>query len=202
MSSGRQLYNSLYKTDNTIPCSEVMSDRICLYDALECGFMRIKKPQKQPRCPICGPERNINSMTDSFEASSSARGPSCSELASFVNLPASQQVSVEEFDLIRQRGDAHILLDVRVPEQFEICSLEGAINIELSQLETKVARLEEESAGRVPVFCICRRGIASAEATQVLNEMRPTHTLLHSVTDIKGGLDAWRRRVDETFPKY
>lgn len=181
-----------------------MSDKLAMYDAMQCSFLRIKKPRKQPRCPVCGPSATITSMEDSENATGAARGPSCSLSypLPYVSLPSSQQISPEDYQSLRLRGDEHVLLDVRVPEQFDICGLDGAINIPLSELPERLKRVEELSGGTKPVFCLCRRGIASASATQILNEAIAAYPKIHSAVDIKGGLDAWRSKVDRLFPKY
>jgi adenylyltransferase/sulfurtransferase len=93
-----------------------------------------------------------------------------------------------------------VLLDVRVARQFELCSLKGAFNIELASLEDNVAQIVELSdRGSKSIYCVCRRGIASAEATRILSEILPSH---YSVFNIKGGLNAWVIDVDPSFPMY
>jgi hypothetical protein len=40
-------------------------------------------------------------------------------------------ISCKEYKQIRQNDIPHILLDIRVKQQFEMCSLSGALNLEL-----------------------------------------------------------------------
>lgn len=175
-----------------------------MYDSLRCSFLRIKKPPRQAKCQVCGPDASIRSMSDSAEVSKEARGPSCSidNPNTAPILPDNIQVSPEDYEAIRQRAEPHVLLDVRVPEQFDLCSLSGAVNIRLRELEDRVNEVETLSGGTKPVYCICRRGFASADATQLLSDMLPEHPRIHSVINIKGGLDEWRRKVDKFFPRY
>lgn len=178
-----------------------MYDRLLMYDSLQCSFLRIKKPPKQPKCPICGPEATIKSMENSENVSRAARGPSCN----FYSPPSildSLQVSCKEYKEIREEGKPHVLLDVRVREQFELCCLEGAVNVPLGSLEDQLRLVEDLSDGTKTVYCVCRRGIASVKATNILIEAALKHPRIHSTKNVKGGLNSWREEVDGSFPKY
>lgn len=181
-----------------------MSQHLSMYDSLRCSFLRIKKPPRQPKCLVCGPNATIKSMVESANVSKEARGPSCSIVNSSTmnSLADGNQITVEGYKEIRQRDESHILLDVRVPEQFDLCSLTGAVNIPLNDLKDRIDEVEALSGGVKPVYCICRRGIASVSATQLLNDVLPEHPKIHSVINIKKGLDEWRREVDKGFPRY
>lgn len=186
-----------------IPNSGVMNGHLLMYDAIQCSFLRIKKPPRQPKCPICGPNPAIKSMEESEKASEGARGPSCvSNKLELLEIPESQHVTPEDYDIIRRQAKAHVLLDVRVPEQFDLCSIDDAVNIPLKSLSDRLEEVEKLSDGTKPVFCLCRRGVASILATQRINEMIKEYPNIHSVFNIKGGLDAWRNKVDNSFPKY
>lgn len=108
------------------------------------------------------------------------------------------QKSSQEYYKVRQDKISHILLDVRVKEQFELCSLEGAVNIPLGSLEEELDKLQELTLdGTKPVYCLCRRGIASIEATKKLSKLLPSS----NVYNIKGGLNSWKT-IDPLFPMY
>ncbi len=181
-----------------------MSQHLSIYDALRCSFLRIKKPPRQPKCRVCGENPSIKSMSDSAEASKMARGPTCSNSQPVAADPrvGTKHVTVEDYQKVREQDEPHVLLDVRVPEQFNLCSLPGAINIRLTELPERVGEVEALSGGTKSVYCICRRGNASLAATQLLDDLLLGHPKIKSVINVKGGLDAWRQRVDELFPKY
>jgi adenylyltransferase/sulfurtransferase len=148
-------------------------------------------------------------MDDSRELSLSARGPSCSldggKSVSLNERPAiaeELEVSIVEYNRIRTEEIPHVLLDVRVKEQFDLCSLDGAVNIPLEKLEDQLERVEELSNGIKPVFCMCRRGFFSVLATHMLNDAAAIRPRIHSVKNIEGGLTAWQIDVDHMFPKY
>jgi adenylyltransferase/sulfurtransferase len=183
-----------------------MHDRLLMYDALRCSFVNIKKPPKSKKCPICSDTASIHSMEDSKSVSELARGPTGAvegcELVSPPSIAKDLAIECVEYDKIRKGGDAHVLLDVRVKQQFDMCSLDGAVNIPLEDLQNQLDRLEKLSEGTKPIYCICRRGIASIEATKQIEKVMDERSGIHSVKNISGGLKAWSRKVDESFPEY
>merc|ERR1712045_332592 len=101
----------------------------------------------------------------------------------------------------------HVLLDVRVERQYEICHLDGSINVPLSTVEDEIARIESLSAGEKPIYCVCRRGVASVEATRILLKIIESYadgkdkcdkSRIHSVYNITGGYNAYQVEVDDT----
>jgi rhodanese-related sulfurtransferase len=142
-------------------------------------------------------------MDESAEAVKSARGPSCTLPPSVVGpLLNVQEISAADYDQVRKRNEPHVLLDVRVPEQVDICKLPGSVNIPLKALVQRIDEVQELSNGSKPVYVICRRGVFSVAATQLLSEKLAAYPKIKSVTNIKGGLEAWRGKVDPSFPKY
>lgn len=186
---------------HTFYTRQVMHDKLTMYDSLACSFLRIKKPPKQPKCPVCGPNATIKSMEDYHEVSQAMRGPSCGVLVKPEVSPA-LQISCVDYKTVRDNGEPHILLDVRVKEQYDLCSLKGAVNLPLAHLEQNLSLIGELSGGNKTIYCLCRRGIASVQATKVLEKAMKDHPQIHSVKNIEGGLDSWRTKVDKKFPKY
>jgi len=62
--------------------------------------------------------------------------------------------------------------------------------------------LANMSNGCKPIYCVCRRGIASVAATNIISKAALEHPNIYSVKNIVGGLNSWRLKVDGTFPKY
>ena len=130
-----------------------MHDKMTMYDSLACSFLRIKKPPKQPKCPVCGPNATIKSMEDYHVVSQAMRGPSCGVLVKPEVSPA-LQISCVDYKTVRDNGEPHILLDVRVKEQYDLCSLKGAVNLPLANLEQNLSLIGELS----DPCSTCRRG--------------------------------------------
>uniref|UniRef100_A0A7S1UJH7 Rhodanese domain-containing protein n=1 Tax=Phaeomonas parva TaxID=124430 RepID=A0A7S1UJH7_9STRA len=113
------------------------------------------------------------------------------------------------FTFTSRQGDGAraALLDVRNATQRGIIAIEGSISMPLKQLRK---RLEKPGAAPDAVleqlrnkpaaskcFVMCRRGVDSVHATKLLMEHG-----IQGVVNIEGGLTAWARDVDETFPMY
>ena len=184
-----------------------MKDRLLMYDSLNCSFINIKKPPKSAKCSVCGENPTISSMKDSWSVSQMCRGPNVSEttnasLSIQPTIAEELHISCLEYAMIQKRREPHVLLDVRVPRQFEMCSLEGAVNIPLANLPQELDRVAQLSKGSKPVYCLCRRGIFSVEATRILSEATESHPDICSPKNIRGGLKAWSKEVDSSFPKY
>ena len=81
----------------------------------------------------------------------------------------------------------HLLIDVRTPEEFAGGHIEGAVNIPVDAL---ASRLSEIPAGQ-PVVVYCRSGSRSATASRILADAGYT-----SIYDL-GGLQGW---IAEGFP--
>ncbi|CAB9528130.1 and sulfurtransferase MOCS3 (Partial), partial [Seminavis robusta] len=189
-----------------------MNERMLMYDSLQCSFMTLKKPKKQSTaCPVCsGENATIKSMADSAQDLQAARGPASCDMYTPAPLEPEYQISCTDYHDLqqqRQQQQQHVLLDVRVKEQYDLCALnDRAINIPLASLEENLDRVAKLSEGWTkPVYCYCRRGVLSVEATKLLNDYvtkqndpsnKPT------IKNIKGGLEAWRKQVDKSFPNY
>ena len=142
-------------------------------------------------------------MEESLKASETARGlSSCSVKISREDISDFLCISCEQYDRIRRTGEDHILLDVRVKEQFDLCSLPGAINIPLKSLHRNLKELSNMVNGHKPIYCICRRGVASVTATNIIAKGVLKYPNICSVKHIVGGYNSWRSKVDGTFPKY
>ena len=180
----------------------VLSDRLLMYDSLECSFIQIKKPPRQRQCPVSGKKPVITSMEESLAFSKTARGPSSCSAISSERILDSLCISCEDYDHLRRTGEDHILLDVRVKEQFDLCSLPGAFNVPLDSLATRIKEISDMCNGHKTIYCICRRGVASITATNILYKIGLEDPNICSVKNIVGGYNSWRSKVDKTFPKY
>jgi len=187
-----------------------LHDRFVMYDATSASFMNIKKPPKHASCAVCGPNPQIRSIQDSHETLRDTRGPAVPASSSSPPqlLPAANSfdVSCREYKASVEVGEPHVLLDVRVAPQFAMCALPHALNIPLAQLPAHVERVRELAtatttgdgpSSNMPVYCICRRGYASVQAAELLR----AHGI-PSIRNVRGGLVAWQRDVDPSFPKY
>jgi len=69
------------------------------------------------------------------------------------------------------------------------------------ELKGRVAELNEAAnQGKLPIYVICRRGIASRSATDLLLSTEAANG--GKVTNVEGGLLQWNATVDSQFPAY
>lgn len=190
-----------------------MHDTVLMYDALQCCFLRLKKSGKKCTCGVCGHDPWIQCMEDSLQASigenthdveegTQPDGYLSSRKSNYSNhaIPA---VSCADYCKLAT-AKQHVLLDVRVAQQYAIIRLKDSVNIPLETLHAKLPEVERLSGGTKVVYCICRRGIASLEATRIIMDAITSgqYPNIHSVQNIDGGLVAWSREVDKDFPLY
>lgn len=92
-------------------------------------------------------------------------------------------LSVTEAVMLMSRKQV-LVLDVREPDEFKQGHLQGARNVPLSQLATRLAELEKLKDK--PVLLVCQRGNRTRSAAKILKAQK--FTALHQ---LKGGMQAW-----------
>src|SRR5881397_843564 len=94
--------------------------RLLLYDALEMTFQEFKV-RRNPRCPICGDQPTIKQLID-YEQFCGVRGEPAPPAGS-------PEITVEELKERMDRKEELYILDVRNPEEIQICRLPGSVVI-------------------------------------------------------------------------
>lgn len=121
-------------------------------------------------------------------------------------LPKSARMSSRDYKDMVDKGEPHVLVDVRPAHHFKITAIPESVNIPLSMLEEKLpvldlalkrAATEHASTRPASLYVVCRRGNDSQRAVQFLHENG-----FPSAKDIVGGLESWAKEVDPTFPTY
>ena len=118
-------------------------------------------------------------------------------------LSASDRVTVQRLAELRSSSPG-LLLDVRTEPETEICSLEGSINIPLAELQYEARwgavreKLAKTGQSEADIYVLCRRGNDSQLAVGLLRKIFPES----SVRDVIGGLHAWAKHIDQSFPVY
>ena len=86
-----------------------------------------------------------------------------------------------------------VLLDVREPWEFEVCSLPGAVSLPLAQLPARLEALDAEAE----TVMICHHGMRSLRVAGFL-----AHQGFDQVANITGGIEAWSHERDPAVPRY
>ncbi|KAF0703109.1 hypothetical protein AaE_015546 [Aphanomyces astaci] len=167
----------------------VLSGVQCTFDAWDMTFRHYKLPLKRPQCNVCGISPTIRSA---LESAASVRPLVC-ELPSPVD--ASHIVTVHILASLLQDHPDLVLVDVRERVHYDICHLVPSINIPLADLPASIPSLVGSSSA---VAVICRRGMDSTHAVHQLVAAGRTADTWH----VAGGLVAWSRHIDISFPAY
>ena len=103
------------------------------------------------------------------------------------------EITVQELKERLSRSSKIQLVDVREPEEFEICNLGGEL-IPLGELPKQASRVRRD----IPVVVVCHHGFRSAQAINYLSQRLGYENLLN----LKGGIHAWATEIDSTMATY
>ena len=132
---------------------ELLVGRLVLLDALA---MRVRelKLRKNPDCPICGAHRTIHQLIDYQE---------------FCGIPQHEpppppglkewEIEAVEVKAKQDRGDRFVLIDVREPHEYQICSIPGSMLIPLGELPKRVHELNSAD----DIVAHCKSGMRSGK---------------------------------------
>jgi len=91
-------------------------------------------------------------------------------------------------------GEEFVLLDVREPWEFETARIDGAKLIPMGDVPS---RAHTELDPEEPIVVLCHHGVRSMNVTAWLRQQG-----FEKAQSMRGGIDAWSRRVDEEVPTY
>ena len=123
-------------------------------------------------------------------------------------LPSQDRVTVEQLSAVMTevegKVEGKVVVDVRTPPESEMCRLAGSVNIPLADLQWEGrwdevrARLASTAQAGAEIYVLCRRGNDSQLAVGLLRRIFPGC----EVRDVIGGLHAWTKHIDHSFPVY
>lgn len=149
---------------------------------------RILKLRKDPDCPVCGENATVTELIDYQEFCGIGRGEEPEE-----EKPKVEEITVEEFSTIKENKADFVLIDVREPHEYEICSLEGSRLIPLGELKDRTDELDPKD----DIVVHCHHGGRSMKAATFLVEQG-----FSKVKNLKGGIDEWAEKYDSEMARY
>jgi adenylyltransferase/sulfurtransferase len=164
---------------------EPLIGRLVLFDALKMKFRELKL-HKDPNCPLCGERPTIKELIDYEQFCGIEPEPVAAEQNQWEITPLELKQRLEQ-------GENIFILDVREPQEWEICRLPGAKLIPLGQLPSRVHELNSADF----IVAHCKMGGRSAKAVKFLQD-----TGFRKIKNLKGGILAWAQQVDPTVPRY
>ena len=165
---------------------EPLIGRLLLYDALGMSFREFKV-RRNLRCPLCGDHPTITKLID-YEQFCGVRGGSAPSTVDGIG-----ETTVEEVKRRLDRRETVFILDVRNPEEYQICRIPGSTLIPLPELPARLGELDRERE----LVVHCKSGMRSLKAAQFLREQG-----FRRVLNLKGGILAWATSIDPMMPKY
>jgi adenylyltransferase and sulfurtransferase len=226
-------------------CGEPLRGRMLLWNGLTAMFKVIKLRPRQATCAACSSPPHeaagdARSATDRVRSNLWEQPrPEYSMVPCFApsfDLPPSNCVAPSE--ILRLKSDAQkcVLIDVRDSLQHAMCSIEGSVSLPLKSLTSCATPLERlgvlrravtgakrdregndviNAAAPNEVVVVCRRGIASTTAVQLLLEAQVAAAGVGSdvaydgkelsavpIKNVVGGLNRYASQYDPGFPEY
>jgi adenylyltransferase/sulfurtransferase len=160
--------------------------RLLLYDALQMRFRELKL-RRDVECPVCGDHPTIHELVD-YDAFCGIVPTQPQQAGGGV-----PEVTADELKARLDRGDDVYVLDVREPNEYQICRIAGSTLIPLGELASRTGELDRDR----DMVVHCKMGGRSAKAVALLQERGFTR-----VRNLKGGILSWIDRVDPTQSKY
>lgn len=164
--------------------------RFLVYDGHRLSFRELHL-KADPGCPVCARPDTIVLRDEPYLCGTPSEEKTMSGTLPSETIPAA--IDVSTLDSWRREGRPHLLLDVREPDEWQTCHVEGA---QLMSLRTVPARKDELDASAV-IVVMCHHGGRSAQAVQYLRSQG-----FAGATNLLGGIDAWSRQIDPSVPRY
>jgi adenylyltransferase/sulfurtransferase len=164
---------------------EPLVGRLVLYDALAMKFREFKV-RRNPKCPACGDQPTVTKLID-YEQFCGVRGQEATPVST------DGETTVEELKARLDRGEQVFILDVRNPEEFQICRIPGSSLLPLPELARRFGELDRDRE----MVVHCKSGMRSQRAIAFLRQQGFT-----KLSNLQGGILAWADRIDRTMPKY
>lgn len=153
----------------------VLSGQLLMLDLLENTSQKIKvKRRKNAEEMIFPKEEKQKYMTD--------------------NQAINSTLTVKELSEKIQNKEDFFLLDVRNLNEYEICRIEGAVLIPMSNIPTNVKHIPRDKT----VVVYCHHGFRSASVIDYLSQNHGFSNL----QNLTGGINAWANEIDETMEVY
>jgi adenylyltransferase/sulfurtransferase len=170
---------------------ESLVGRLLLFDALAMSFRELKL-RRDPACPVCGPDPTVTQLID-YEEFCGIR-PEVDPVSNTIQEMTPRELA-GRLGAAVGTGAGVFLLDVREPQEYQLCRLPGATLIPLGQLASRLGELDPSRE----IVVHCRSGRRSAQAVRMLMQAGFSGARLWN---LKGGILAWADDVDPTIPKY
>ncbi len=111
-------------------------------------------------------------------------------------MPGPLEVSVRDVKQRLDAGESLHLIDVREPNEFAMCKIEGATLVPMRTVPGELQDLQSKAATG-PLIVFCHHGMRSLNVVHWLREQG-----LENCASMSGGIEAWSTAVDPSVPRY
>ncbi|KAF1831317.1 molybdopterin biosynthesis protein moeB [Decorospora gaudefroyi] len=178
-------------------------------------FRSVRLRNRKAKCAACSAHATVT--PEALESGSLDYVQFCGSVVSNNDaLLPDERISAQNYAHIRSgvnpftgtvsSKDSHILVDVREKVQFELCNIDGSVNVPFSTVSNMqgdendwVTQLRKSEK---PIFVVCRLGNDSQVVVKKMKQLGLDAGGKRYIGDIRGGLRAWRQSVDVEFPEY
>ena len=167
---------------------ETLSGRFLVYDALSMAFRELKLG-KNRNCPICSENPRIKELMD-YEQFCNMKEEEESSLEG-------DEISVGQLKNMTDDHDDFVLVDVREEYEWDICKIEGAKLIPMSQIMNDNIGILENIEKDKKIVLHCHTGARSSAVLQILKNKG-----FKNLKSLAGGIDAWANEIDPEVPVY
>jgi adenylyltransferase/sulfurtransferase len=169
-------------------------------------FRSVKLRSRRPKCFACSAEPGLT--LESLRSGSLDYVLFCGMTAPISILTPEERIEAREYEELQGERRPHLLVDVRERVQFDICSIEGSLNVPFSSFQG-IRPVDAEHPSWVPatlpadapIYVVCRLGNDSQVVARKLKESGLDKNGRY-IGDIKGGLKSWKEQVDSFWPEY
>ena len=165
---------------------EALAGRMIRFDALAGRFTEVRLA-RDPECVACGVDASMDRPEAvEHECAPVEEGPVPEDLPFTIPL--------EELHARLAHATAPVVLDVRLPEELQIASVQAEVlHIPLHLLPVRIGELDP--AGEYAV--LCHHGVRSMQAVHFLRANG-----FPGARNLAGGIDRWSANIDPTVPRY
>ena len=189
------------------------------------SFRSVRMRGRRKECFACGEGSGARLTLETLRGGGLDYVAFCGGMCTPVKLLGDEErVSAKHYDEMLKSANGvqkkHLLLDVREKELFEICHIDGAVNIPYSRIQSSsrskvpvqvdgpTATGEAELPDWIPsgladddpIYVVCRIGNDSQLVAKQLKDLEQDKSRQRFIGDIKGGMRAWKEDVDKTLP--
>ena len=179
-------------------------------------FRSVRLRPRRQNCMACSATALITRQ--SLESGSLDYVQFCGITQPLQLLREDERISAEHLQTLMKRpASEYLLVDVREKVHFDMCHLNGSVNVPISDLTAGKALSLATAAGsngarppwflpghapETPIHVVCRLGNDSQLAVRKLKEAGLDNEGKRYIGDIRDGFKAWKERVDRDWPEY